>query len=123
MKKQNDIKLILGISILITAICYYGYQNALILDTHKSPDGKYKAIIKRDRGFFTPTMPGDGGFDSLPVVVILKDSSGKTIGTSDHNPKCGIFYGSIEIEWDLEKEWLWYGKAKTIHLKIGKVEC
>lgn len=102
---------------------YYIYQKALILESHTSPDGSYEVIIKRDRGFFTPTMPGDGGPDSLPVVVILKNSSGKIIGKSSDNPQCGIFYGSVEISWDMENEWMWYGKTRTIHLKTGKVEC
>ena len=115
--------IILIVIVVLGGVGYYVYQKAMVLATHTSPDGKYKAIIKRDRGFFIPTMPGDGGPDSLPVVVILKDSSGNTIGSSDDNPQCGIFYGSIEIDWDMKNQWLWYGKAKTINLKTGKVEC
>lgn len=115
---------IILITIVVLGVTgYFIYQNALVLATHTSPDGNYTAIIKRNRGFFTSTMPGDGGSDSLPVEVILKDSSGKTIGSSNENPQCGVFYGSIEIEWDFENQWLWYGKAKTIHLKTGEVGC
>jgi hypothetical protein len=95
MKKPKY--LILGIIILITTTGYYVYQKAMILATHTSPNDNYKAIIKRNRGFFIPTMPGDGGANSLPVVVILKDSSGKTIEKSSDNPECSIFDGSIEI--------------------------
>jgi hypothetical protein len=109
--------------VVFVGIGYYVFQNAMILATYTSPNGNYKAIIKRDTGFFSSTMPGDGGSDSLPVIVILKDKSGKTIGSSNDNPRCSIFYGSIEIKWDLENGWLWYGKARTIDINTGKVEC
>ncbi len=30
---------------------------------------------------------------------------------------------SIEIEWDLENNQVWYGRGKTINLKTGEVGC
>lgn len=126
MNHDNNRKLIYIILILIVVLGVTGYsvyQKSLILATYTSPSGKYEAIIKRNRGFFTPTMPGDGGPDSLPVVVILKESSGNTIGSSKDNTECGIFYGSIDIEWDFKNQFLWYGIARTIHLKTGEVGC
>jgi hypothetical protein len=66
-------------------------------------------------------MPGDGG---NPVVeVILTDTYGNIIGTSNSNSDCAIFKDSISVEWDLKNEQVWYGKAKTINIKTGKVEC
>jgi hypothetical protein len=50
------------------------------------------------------------GADNLPVEVVLKESSDKTIGESNNNSQCSIFYGSIEIAWDTKTNG--YGMAK-----------
>ena len=66
-------------------------------------------------------MPGDGG-KSRPVVAILKNANGKTIGKSSDNPDCGILWFSVFVEWDMENNQVWFARAKTINLKTGKVE-
>ena len=97
------------------------FKKGTELATYKSPDGNYELIIKNDRSIFFTTMPGDGG--NPAVEVILKDANGYIIGTSNSNSNCAIFKDSIIVSWDLKNEQVWYGKAKTIHLKTGKVEC
>lgn len=97
------------------------FNKSMEIANYQSPDGRYELIIKNDRSIFFTTMPGDG--DNPVVEVILKDADGSVIGTSNSNSDCAIFKDSITVEWDLENEQVWYGKAKTIHLKTGKVEC
>lgn len=99
---------------------YFAQQN---ITKYNSPDGNYILIVKKDKSFFKNTMPGDGGIGNIPVIVILKDSHGKIVGKSSSNPDCSIFDSSIEIEWDLVNNQVWYGRGKTINLKTGKVEC
>lgn len=109
--------------ILVVLIGRYFYNKTMILETYQSPDGHYEIIIKNDRDLFTSTMPGDGGIGSLSVEVILKNTNGKIIGTSNSNAKCSIFYDSLEIVWDIENNQVWYGKAKIMNLITGEVEC
>ncbi|WP_378174079.1 hypothetical protein [Aquimarina sp. SS2-1] len=119
MKKA--IYIILAI-ILPAGIGIYFYDASKVLETHKSPDGDYVIIVKRENSFFTTTMPGDGG-TNIPVEVILKNTNGKVIGTSSSNKNCGVLWFSIEINWDLENHEVWYGRGKTINLKTGEVSC
>jgi len=115
------------IYIVFTLIFLIGFINLYNarkeLATYQSPDGNYVLTIKSKRNLISSTMPGDGGIGSMPVEVILKDTDGTIIGKSSDNMDCSIFRDSIEVSWDLENEQVWYGKAKTIHLKTGKVEC
>lgn len=120
MKKM--IYIVLSILLLI-GIGFYFYNSQKELATYQSPDGQYELVIKNEKGIFSPTMPGDGGAGSIPVVVVLKDADGKVIGKSSDNTDCDIFNDSIEIEWDIKNEQVWYGRGKTINLKTGKVEC
>lgn len=123
MKKRMITIFFLLAIILLTGISLYVY----FIDNKKikyiSPDGSYMLIVKKEMRMFTPKMPGDGGSGNRPVRVILKDRKGKVIGKSDSNPDCGIFESSLEIEWDLENDLVWYGKGKSIHVKTGKVGC
>ena len=120
MKKRIYITLFTALLIGV-AIGVNLFNKNMELASYQSPDGQYELIIKNDRSIFFTTMPGDGG---NPVVeVILKDANGIVIGTSNSNSDCAIFKDSITVEWDFENEQVWYGKAKTIHLKTGKVEC
>ncbi|MDB2463171.1 hypothetical protein N9W61_03625, partial [Algibacter sp.] len=95
------------------------FKKSLEIKTYTSPDGNYTLTLRLGLSIFLPTMPGDGG--NPEVIVILKDAHGNLIGTS--NSECAIFKDSITVEWDMENEQVWYGKAKTINLKTGKVEC
>lgn len=97
------------------------FNKSMEIRTYQSPDGNYELTIKLGFSIFFPTMPGDGG--NPEVVVILKDANGAIIGTSNSNSDCAIFKDSISVEWDLGNEQVWYGRAKTINLKTGKVEC
>ena len=108
--------------LLITGIAIHFFNEKNVLETHKSPDGKYEIVVKSNRSFFETTMPGDGG-KSTPVVVILKNANGKIIGKSSDNRGCGTLWFSIYIEWDIENNQVWYAKARTINLKTGKVAC
>ncbi len=119
MKKTVSIVLAL---ILVIGIAIHIFDQQCVLETHKSPDGKYEIVIKSNRSFFESTMPGDGG-KSTPVNVILKDVNGKIIGESSHNSNCNTLWFSIYIEWDLKNNQVWYAKSKTINLITGKVEC
>lgn len=114
---------ILLIIVTLTALGLYFYNSQKKITTYRSPDDKYELIIKSNRGFFETTMPGDGGIGSLPVEVILKGSNGKIIGKSSDNPDCGLFYDSIEVIWNIENEFVSYGRSKTINLRTGKVSC
>jgi len=122
MKKTISISLFVILLIGIIVGRYF-YIKLMHLATYQSPDGNYELIIKRDRSIFTPTMPGGGGTGDLPVEVILKNANGKTIGTSNSNKRCGIFMDLIEVRWDFENNEVYYGKARAIHLKTGKVDC
>ena len=120
MKKTIYILLIIGTCI---ALSLYFCNSQKELATYRSPDGKYELIIKNRRSFFETTMPGAGGAGSLPVEVILKNSNGKVIGKSSVNSDCGLFYDSVVVLWDIEEGYVSYGRAKTINLKTGEVEC
>lgn len=120
MKKAIYISVIIVILIGVTTGMKL-FNKSMQIATYQSPDGNYELIIKNDRSIFFSTMPGDGG---NPVVeVILKDANGNIIGTSNSNNTCAIFKDSIYVSWDLENEQVWYGKAKTINIKTGKVKC
>jgi hypothetical protein len=108
--------------ILIIGITIHFFNQQNVLETHKSPDGKYEVIIKSNRSFFESTMPGDRG-KSTSVDVILKDVNGKIIGKSSNNSNCDTLWFSIYIEWDVKNNQVWYAKSKTINLITGKVEC
>jgi len=120
MKKDIYITAFIVLLIGVT-IGVHLFNKSMEIASYQSPDGNYELTIKLGLGIFMPTMPGDGG--NPEVVVILKDANGKTIGRSNSNSDCAVFKDSIHVEWDLENEQVWYGKAKTIHLKTGKVEC
>lgn len=99
------------------------FNKSMEIASYQSPDGNYELILKNGRGIFSSTMPGDGGRGSMPLDVILKDANGNIIGKSSSSGDCAILYDSIEVTWDLENEQVWYGRAKTINVKTGKVEC
>ncbi len=109
--------------VIFIGVGLYFYNSLNKLATYQSPDGKYELIIKDNTSFFELVMPGQGGLGSKSILVILKDSNGKIIGKSKSNSNCGIFYDSVEVEWDLKNEQVWYGRAKSINIKTGKVEC
>ena len=99
------------------------YNAIMIMETYKSPDGQYELVIKREHFIPLTTMPGDGGYDSASVEVILKNANGDIIGKSSTNSDCGVFKFSIYVDWDIENNQVWYARAKTINLTTGKVEC
>lgn len=108
---------------VIAVISSYLYDSIMHLKTFQSPNGEFELVIKRKESLFTAKMPGDGGIDSICVEVILKDAKGNVIGTSDSNPNCEIFMGSIDVEWEIENNTVWYGRGKAINLKTGKTDC
>ena len=114
--------IILTILLVLVLIGRFFYNKAMILETHKSPDGNYELVIKSNRIPFSSTMPGDGGLGSTPIEVVLKDKNGKIIGTSNSIRQGEVFYDSLNIEWDFENNEVWYAKARTINLTTGKVE-
>ena len=116
-KKAIFIILTLAIGLL------YLYDSYMYLETHRSPDGNYKIVIKRAESIFTSKMPGNGGSGGVSVEVILKTSGGKIISRSSYNNQCRVFDSSIEIRWDLENNKVWYGRGKVIDLQSGKVQC
>jgi len=120
-KKAKIIYILATILVLIALTGRYFYNDAMILATYQSPDGKYELVIKNNRSIFFSTMPGDGGRGSLSVKVILIDADGKVIGTS--NDRCSLFFDSIYVDWDYENNWVWYGKGKAIDLKTGEADC
>lgn len=114
---------ILVITIILAGVIAgnYFYNSLLYIETYHSPDGNYELIVKREGlGLFTSTMPGDGGAGSSSVVVILKSADGKVIGTSNNIPNGNTIMDSISVEWDIENDWVWYGRGKAINLKTGK---
>lgn len=117
--------ILITIVIILIGVLVFEYMNNTnsTLATYQSPDGNYQLIVIMDRNNFTVTMPGNGGVGSLPVKVVLKDAKGKIIGSSNTNTNCGAFKGSIEIDWDLKNNEVWYARGKSINLKTGKVEC
>ena len=118
---RKTVFIVLALILIIgIPMCVFDQQH--VLETHKSPDGKYEIVIKSNRSFFESTMPGDGG-KSTPVNVILKDVNGKIIGESSNNSNCNTLWFSIYIEWDVKNNQVWYAKSKTINLITVKVEC
>ncbi len=114
------------IASIVILLCIIGFYFLFIKQTgiqYHSPQGQFVIIIKKKQNLFSIVMPGTGGKGSTPVTVILKDKSGKTIGKSSDNPECSIFDGSIEIEWDMKNNKVWYGRGKMIDLKTGRVGC
>ena len=89
MKKA--IYILLTVLLIILFAGRYFYNQTMILETHKSPDGNYELVIKSNRSPFFSTMPGDGGLGSLTIEVILKDNSGNIIGTSNSISEGEIF--------------------------------
>ncbi len=115
--------IILGLLLIIVYFTHHFYQKSRVMATYKSPDGKYELIIKRDRNIFTPTMPGDGGIDSTPIVLLLKDTKGKMIAISSDKPECNILFGNLKIEWKLENAMVKYATARYIKLDTGEILC
>lgn len=114
-------KVFLGIAIL-GVVLFFGYQyfSKSSKKIYKSPDGKYTLEISTGKSGNTP---GDGGGSTALAQVVLKDADGTVIGESSNNPDCAIFLDSVEVIWDIENDLVFYGKAKSINLKTGKVEC
>lgn len=119
MKKKIFI-LIAGLVIVAVLLYSWKYANTS-KDIYKSPDGLYIIEVSAVKRAFT--MPGDGGTANTPALIVLKNRKGKIIAKSSDNPDCGIFLDSVTINWDLENNLVWYGKAKTINVKTGKVSC
>lgn len=113
------------IFVLISFICLGVYFLFIYQKGTKyySPNSEFIIVVKKKQRFFSTVMPGTGGAGSTPVLVILKDKSGKTIGKSSDNLDCSIFDGSINIQWDIQNGVVWYGKGKMFNLRTGKVEC
>jgi hypothetical protein len=119
---MKKIVFILLTLLLAAGVAIHYFNKLHVLETHKSPDGKYEVVIKSNRNFFESTMPGDGG-KSIPVEIILKDVNGKIIGRSNDNSDCNTLWFSIYIEWDVKNNKVWYAKSKTINLITGKIKC
>lgn len=114
-------KVILGIAILgVFLFLGYQYFGKSSKKIYKSPDGKYTLEVSSGK---SGNMPGDGGGSTAVAEIVLKSADGNIIGESKNNPDCAIFLDSVEVIWDIENDLVFYGKAKSIHLKTGKVEC
>ncbi|WP_338360064.1 hypothetical protein [Yeosuana marina] len=122
MKKTIYITTLIILLIGLT-IGFYLFNKSMEIATYQSPDGNYELILVNGQSIFTMTMPGDGGRGSMPIDVILKDAKGNIIAKSRGGDVCSIFYDSINVIWDLENQQVWYGKARSINLKTGKVNC
>lgn len=115
----------MSIGLIVILLCV-GFYFLVIFQQgtrYYSPEEQFVIIVKKKQNFFDTIMPGTGGTGSTPVIVTLKNKSGTTIGKSSDNPECSIFDGSIEIEWDIENNKVWYGRGKSINLKTGRVGC
>lgn len=99
------------------------YDASMSIAKYQSPDGNYALIIKSKRSMFSSTMPGDGGLGSTSIEVILTNAKGKVIGKSSSDTNCETLYLSIDVNWNIENDEVWFTKNKFIHLKTGKPSC
>ena len=84
-----------------------------IISTHKSPDNKYELVIKQTGLYssFITLMPGQGGVGDKSVMAILKHN-GKAIDNSEDE----FLYQSLNIEWDLKQNEVYFTKLKHFNL-------
>lgn len=115
-------KILLAIFIigLVLFVAYFFLWNKP-KKTYQSPDRNFTLEIwVAKKGF---SFPGNSGSGNSEVYAVLKNKDGNTIGNSESNNECAIFLDSVEVRWDLKNKLVYYGRAKSIHLKTGKVEC
>ena len=82
-----------------------------------SPDNKYRVDVYSE-AFPTAAMPGQGGAGSRAAKIILRNSWGWKIGSSDG---CDISMDYVAIEWNYANNAVDIAKARSISLDTG--EC
>lgn len=89
--------------------------------SYSSPNGNYHLDCYTNISLIA--MPGGGGVDSRVVLVILRDKYGREIGRCEKDNPCAILFGSLEIEWEIEKNIVWFSRGRTLNLITGKLGC
>lgn len=109
--------------ILIIVVLSLGYS-LLVPNpdvSYSSPDGNYQLDCYTSASSFA--MQGGGGVDSRMVLIILRDKYGREIGRCEKDDPCATFFGSLEIEWEIEKNIVWYARGRIIDLNTGEPDC
>lgn len=88
-------------------------DNLILMKTVWSPDKEYKLELYKEQLLFA--MPGQGS-DHM-ATIILKDKDDKTLQYVSSNSIESIMYRDIEVEWEMNKGRVWYGKARLIDFK------
>jgi len=89
--------------------------------SYNSPDGNYHLDCYTSMSLLA--MPGGGGVDSRVVLIILRDKYGREIGRCEKDDPCAIFFGGLEIEWEIEENIVRFSRGRTLNLITGKLGC
>ena len=96
------------------ASCYDDQLSNLdFVETVWSPNLAYKLELYKEKMLIA--APG-GGSDHM-ATIILKDKDDKVVSYVSSNSSENIMYRDIEIRWEMEKERVWYGKARILYFK------
>lgn len=121
MKKyvKKYIIIILFITVVLSLGCFFLFPTPDV--SYSSPKGNYHLDCYTSMSLIA--MPGGGGRDSRVVLVILRDKYGREIGRCEKDHPCAILFGSLEIEWEIEKNIVWFSRGRTMNLVTGKLGC
>ncbi len=79
-----------------------------------SSDGKYTIEVYTYKRFFA--TPGDGGISSRNAYIKLFDKNGNVIGDTKG---CDVFFGDLEINFEITDNILFYSRGNGINLATG----
>lgn len=84
-----------------------------IISTRQSLNNQYELVIKQTDiiSRFIPVMPGQRGLGDKSVIAVLKHN-GKVIESSEDE----ILYQSLNIEWNLKQNEIYYTKLNYFNL-------
>lgn len=95
----------------------------ILIDSTKlynSPNGKHRLLVIKEFRVFA--MPGDGGACSKSIDVILLNRFFIPRTSSYGKPYSSGSICDLEIDWQLQDNYVNYNKARGFDLKEGKFE-
>lgn len=107
-----------NIFVLYMLLVWSGYSfviNDEYMYSTESPCGNYKVDVYSEPMAFN--MFTDGGVPKQKAKIVLLNKSGWTIGKS--REECDVKYDDINIQWDYDKNYVWYAKNRRMDLKTG----
>jgi len=108
----------IGSLLLLMGIVFLFVYDSVTL--YNSPNCDYRILVIEEYRFFA--MPGDGGYCSNWAQVLLLNRYGKVLINSKDYDYGSVFICDIDIDWQLEKDYVNYHKLRGFNLKTMELE-